>query len=123
MLRVVRTCLIPACGLYYTKFGVPRPAELWGDGRTVKKRKASEGKTRRKRKSSKFGHDYDGDVGVVNGSHERGQSAAGVAGDVEAADAGPDGDAEDDAHAHSLNDVGRAVENMFAAAAGEQEEQ
>ncbi|KAK4683574.1 hypothetical protein P7C73_g6669, partial [Tremellales sp. Uapishka_1] len=29
-----------ACGLYHNKFGVIRPPELWGDGKSVKKRKA-----------------------------------------------------------------------------------
>lgn len=81
--------LTVACGLYYTKFGVPRPAELWGDGRTVKKRKASEGRGRRKRKNDKM-DDFE-----VNGGGE----------DV----------------AHSLNDVGRAVQKMFAAEAIMQE--
>ncbi|EIW72226.1 hypothetical protein TREMEDRAFT_58387 [Tremella mesenterica DSM 1558] len=30
-----------ACGLYHTKFGVIRPPELWGDGRSVKKRRST----------------------------------------------------------------------------------
>ena len=30
-----------ACGLYHTKFGVIRPPELWGDGKSLKKRRAA----------------------------------------------------------------------------------
>lgn len=32
--------LYSACGLYHSKFGVIRPPELWGDGKSVRKRKA-----------------------------------------------------------------------------------
>ncbi|KAL7418437.1 hypothetical protein Q5752_006895 [Cryptotrichosporon argae] len=32
-----------ACGLYYTKFGVIRPHELWGDGKSLKKRRGARG--------------------------------------------------------------------------------
>ncbi len=54
-----------ACGLYHTKFGVIRPPELWGDGKSVKKRRpgqrasaaglqaeGEEGEKRKRRKRS-----------------------------------------------------------------------
>lgn len=88
-----------ACGLYHAKFGVIRPPELWGDGKSVKKRKASARTAggfespnggKRKRKSAKFDYTDDGSGGLGAVAPTGGS--------------GPD-----------MADVGRAVENMFAA--------
>lgn len=37
--------LIQACGLYYHKFKVIRPSELWGDGKSLKKRRVAPKRT------------------------------------------------------------------------------
>ena len=53
--------LIAACGLYYLKFKVIRPAELWGDGKSVRKRRigsrASTGADASRKRAKQDGQD------------------------------------------------------------------
>ncbi|GMK56552.1 hypothetical protein CspeluHIS016_0303920 [Cutaneotrichosporon spelunceum] len=109
-----------ACGLYHSKFHIPRPPELWGDGRTIKKRKAGprnwEGVKRRReqqRKSSQYG-EIEGAIGIEvdhraledpTGVHA--VHAVGVAGS-ETPDAGLQHGLT------TLQEVGQAVENIKA---------
>ena len=60
-----------ACGLYHKKFGVVRPAALWGDGESVRKRRPARGpdEDRRRVKRSK---QYMGDEGVGTGFRSNG---------------------------------------------------
>ncbi|KAL1412741.1 hypothetical protein Q8F55_000488 [Vanrija albida] len=107
-----------ACGLYHAKFGIIRPPELWGDGKSVKKRKASAraslggafespNANKRKRKSAPAKFDFPGVEGVVP-SEEHPSHDEGLVGPHEE---------------HTLGDVGRAVENIFAVVQQQQEEQ
>lgn len=39
--RPLKLTILQACGLYHSKFGVIRPPELWGDGKSLKKRRST----------------------------------------------------------------------------------
>lgn len=112
-----------ACGLYHAKFGILRPHELWGDGKSVKKRKAASRASvgydngKRKRKN---------EMGALMDEAQQQQQIEhiGQQHDIEQQIAQhqhtPDmdmGAEQEEQHEHpSLGEVGRAVENMFAAA-------
>lgn len=127
----------PACGLYHAKFGVIRPPELWGDGKSVKKRKASarvsaggagfDGK--RKRKSAKFDmgdtgslalsqHDHGGQHAHLEHGHHESHVQVHAPHDtphptLATSMAGPSSGAADGG-APDAQSLGTAVENMFA---------
>ncbi|BEJ13539.1 hypothetical protein CspHIS471_0307130 [Cutaneotrichosporon sp. HIS471] len=118
-----------ACGLYHSKFHIPRPPELWGDGRTIKKRKAGprnwEGVKRRReqqRKSSQYG-EIEGVMGMEvdhrvleDPTAAHAVHAVGVAGS----------ETPDPGLQHgltTLQEVGQAVENMYAVQQQEAEQQ
>ncbi|KAK8853194.1 hypothetical protein IAR55_003896 [Kwoniella newhampshirensis] len=63
-----------ACGLYHAKFGVIRPPELWGDGKSVKKRRSTA------RPSLVSGVNGDGCDGVEGGSGPRKRARKSAAG-------------------------------------------
>jgi hypothetical protein len=103
--------------LYHAKFGIIRPPELWGDGKSVKKRKASAraslpgafespNANKRKRKSVPAKFDFPGVEGVVTSEDHQVHDESLV---------GPHEE-------HTLGDVGRAVENIFAVVQQQQEE-
>lgn len=141
--------LTAACGLYHAKFGILRPHELWGDGKSVKKRKAaSRGSVgydangaKRKRKSDPLGpmlddgqhqqldqqmEQHEIERQIAQHHHEQQQQQQQQAQAHQAQHDTPDMDMgvgaelqEGGEHQHehpSLGEVGRAVENMFAAA-------
>ncbi|WWD19611.1 hypothetical protein CI109_104073 [Kwoniella shandongensis] len=57
-----------ACGLYHAKFGVIRPPELWGDGKSVKKRRST---ARPSLATAADGEGTDGAEGGVGGPRKR----------------------------------------------------
>lgn len=122
--------LTPACGLYHAKFGILRPHELWGDGKSVKKRKAASrasvgydnGKRKRKADMGQImdeqqqqqieqqieQHDIEHQIA----QHQQQQQQQHTPDMEMSVD-----DGAEHQHEHpSLGEVGRAVENMFAAA-------
>ncbi|CAK9783285.1 hypothetical protein CC85DRAFT_282025 [Cutaneotrichosporon oleaginosum] len=114
-----------ACGLYHSKFHIPRPPELWGDGRTIKKRKAGprnwEGVKRRREQQRKTQYDEVGaDIGM-DVDHRVLEDSTAVHAVGVAGSATPDPALQQGLT--TLQEVGQAVENMYAVQQQEAAEQ
>ncbi|WVQ84470.1 hypothetical protein IAT38_006622 [Cryptococcus sp. DSM 104549] len=87
-----------ACGLYHAKFGVIRPPELWGDGKSLKKRRSNQRPAGMLASSSSLPAGEEGSPGEVH--DEAGPSR-------KRQRTGPGGDADEQEHEHD-HDAGFA---------------